>query len=303
MKHMKRIVSIVLALTMVLAMGIGAFAAEQKTITITDANYDSENPIEHKYEAYQILKGDVYGNELKNVVWGSAMKDAGQPVATTVLEELAGLEGKDEIEAFVKKYNNDALPTTGAQKLTGSAGTYSVKVDTGYYLIKDEDGSLAGKDAAYTAYMFKVVKDVTSNAKSGKPEVDKQVEDKNDETGYREEADHYIGEHFKFKLKATIPADADLKEYKSYLVRFVDTMSTGLDFVEINSVTVNGTATDAYTTTPATMTKDSRNWSLTIADVKAIAGEAFGNSAIEIVVEYTAKLNDNAVVSTAGTTT
>ena len=74
-KTFKKMLSLVIALAMVMAMGLTAFAAEGD-ITIkfpTDAKYAS-----HQYEVYQIFTGEVGedGKTLKNLKYGENTKTA-----------------------------------------------------------------------------------------------------------------------------------------------------------------------------------------------------------------------------------
>ena len=160
--------------------------------------------------------------------------------------------------------------------------------------------------------MIQVVDKATEfTPKKEVPSVDKEVKDEADDAeagsadGWGETADHEIGETFQFKLTATIPADANLKAYKTYAVTFNDTMSAGVTFEKINTVKVNGTAIDAsaYTST-ATAGQAGGSWTLSIADIKQISGVQLGDAAVTIEVEYDAHLNTAAAVNTAsGTTT
>lgn len=77
MKHLKRVIAILIAAIMVLSMMTTAFASSavegKHTLTITDASN------KHTYEAYQIFAGDLSKNEegkfvLSNIVWGSSVK-------------------------------------------------------------------------------------------------------------------------------------------------------------------------------------------------------------------------------------
>ena len=69
MKKMKKLLSLVLSVAMVVAMGITVFADTPTTYTLTIASSNSG----HTYEAYQVFTGDLAGNTLSNVVWGSGV--------------------------------------------------------------------------------------------------------------------------------------------------------------------------------------------------------------------------------------
>ena len=61
MKHLKKIVSIVLALTMVMAMAATAFAADNNEYVIK-INGNKDDKGDHSYQAYQIFAGDLADN-------------------------------------------------------------------------------------------------------------------------------------------------------------------------------------------------------------------------------------------------
>lgn len=84
MKRMKKIISILLAMAMVLGMGLTAFAdeSENKGYTITITNHELDNE-EHIYQAYQIFAGELEKDPadesgtkevLSNIQWGSGVK-------------------------------------------------------------------------------------------------------------------------------------------------------------------------------------------------------------------------------------
>src|SRR5699024_8067942 len=110
----------------------------------------------------------------------------------------------------------------------------------GYYLIKDADASLAGKDDAYTDYILQVVKDVSVDPKSDVPTVEKKVQENSDKydqnegygDGYNDVADWNIGDEVPFKLFVTLPDEDSWVDYTTYTYIFHDTMSTGLSLVE-----------------------------------------------------------------------
>lgn len=69
MKKMKKLLSLVLSVAMIVAMGVTVFADEAPTYTLTIYNEKSE----HTYEAYQVFAGDLSKNTLSNVQWGTGV--------------------------------------------------------------------------------------------------------------------------------------------------------------------------------------------------------------------------------------
>lgn len=294
---MKKFLAILLAAMMLLAM-TAAFADYTITYPTTGINTD------HTYEIYQIFTGDLSTNEdsdpiLSNVVWGQNAASAytkGDEVSEDILNTLMGTSGSDQDKLTeIKKYvdlTGDAYKT-----LTKTEGT--VTVPAGYYLIKDKDGSQADKHDAYTTYIVNVLNNLVITPKAVYPTVDKEVLDEagdddiyatgND--GWGESADHAINESFDFRLTATLPASTKYADYPTYKVTFVDTMSSGITFEQIDSVTVDGVAVTDYTCT-ATAGQAGGSWELVIADLKTIEGVDLTDGA-SIVVVYSAHLNEN----------
>lgn len=354
---MNKVLKGLVAVAATAAMAVAGFAgastamadpgtAPSYTITVKETNDN------HNFNAYQVFKGDlketkndqgvVTSSTLSNIEWGSGVSEAGKTAlytwanlsgadqtAAKVAEKLATNNGTTTAESFSKTLGAAANLTTTKTTLTQNTGktAYSGTVnEAGYYLVVDSKGStdLADKDA-YSAYIMQVVGNVTVDPKSSVPTVKKEVQDQKgdkdadstDPNGWGNTADHAIGESFKFRLTATIPANANLKAYDSYKVVFNDTMSKGITFEKINSVkvkygeTVLTLAESAYTKTDPTAvtgtTDGSKSWSLTIANLKNVVDKdnsetkfdaaALGTKDITVEVEYAAHLNAYADVT------
>lgn len=327
MKKMKRLLGVLLAAVMMLAMNITAFAENQKyTITINNSNTD------HQYEAYQVFAGDLSGETLSNVRWGSGVdtnKDVEEKTLLQALQDDSTLgtafdncstaadvadilatfsDNSEKVDAFatvVSKY----LSTSTGSAIEPTGENYVISnLPAGYYFVKDAK-ALTGHDA-YTKFILKLVDNVTVTPKSAIPTVKKEVLDETADAdsgssdGWGATADHAINESFQFKLTATLAPDTDYDAYETYKVIFNDTMSAGVTFESIASVTVDGQTVEStnYNCT-ATANQEGGSWTLTIDDIKAIVGVNLTDGA-EIVVIYNAHLNEKATVNhVSGTTT
>ena len=301
MKRMRKLAAALLATAMVFSMTPATFA-EGTTYGITAP----DNAV-HTYEIYQIFTGDLDANgTLSNIKWGqNGTGTVGEKVEESVLEAIKGATGTDaEKLAIISQYAN--LSSTAVGTVTNGS-TYNAA--PGYYLIKDKNGSLSDKDEAYTTYIVRVSEAMTITPKTAKPTVDKQVWDEAGDAetvgeNWGESADHAINESFQFKLKATLSADTDYAAYPKYKVVFNDTMSEGVTFESIESVTVDGVTVDAtgYACT-AVAGQEGGSWKLTIEDIKSISGVNIVDGAV-IEVIYKAHLNEKAKVNnTSGDTT
>ena len=299
MKHIKKLASLLLVLVMVFALATTAFA-EETTYSITINNSTAG----HTYEAYQIFTGDLATNEagnkvLSNIVWGSGVSEAGQTALGDAAAKAETLKTEADAKAFAKAVA-PYLTTAAGSANTVTDGKYVISgLAAGYYLVKDQDGSLTGDNDSYTEYIIQVVGNVTATPKSDVPEVQKKVKDINDstdttKTDWQDSADYDIGDSIPFQLKATL-AD-NVSSYTTYKVVFHDTLSKGLTYNNDAKVYIDGTETNGFTVTATVNDDGTTTLTVSCDDVKALGA---GNSSV-ITVEYTAKLNENAVLGSAG---
>ncbi|MDY2754161.1 MAG: hypothetical protein SOV22_11365, partial [Blautia obeum] len=173
MKKAKKLLGLLLTMVMMMSVAITAMA-EDETYSIT-INNSAEG---HTYEAYQIFTGDLSTNEdggkvLSNIVWGSGVSEAGQTALGDAAAKAETLKTEADAKAFAKEVA-PYLTTAAGSASTVTDGKYVISVLTpGYYLVKDQEGSLTGDNDAYTEYIVRVVGNVEANPKSDVPEVEK----------------------------------------------------------------------------------------------------------------------------------
>lgn len=339
-KVIKKLLAALLAVAMVCAMAIPAFAEN------SEGDVDSH----HTYSAFQIFKGDVEGNNIKdfkisNVDWGSniinnsddflnKLREADHigPLFTNansaqeVLAVISQWHDSDDYSiAFARfvchyLYSNDANPTYVVR--AGSNALTIPEAKAGYYLFVDTtDFSKDDSYHSYNSFLLMVTKgnwNVPITPKAEKPTVEKKVYDNPDGTstgGFGSSADHAINEKFQFQLTATLPDSTNraYDYYDKYSVIFHDTLSDGITYDkddELDSVVIksNGNTyniTDSSKYTIDTTDLESQNSFVVNIDVKACAKDTgFDlNDGATITVTYTAHLNDKAYVNTAGGST
>lgn len=339
-KVIKKLLAALLAVAMVCAMAIPAFAEN------SEGDVDSH----HTYSAFQIFKGDVEGNNIKdfkisNVDWGSniinnsddflnKLREADHigPLFTNaksaqeVLAVISQWHDSDDYSiAFARfvchyLYSNDANPTYVVR--AGSNALTIPEAKAGYYLFVDTtDFSKDDSYHSYNSFLLMVTKgnwNVPITPKAEKSTVEKKVYDNPDGTstgGFGSSADHAINEKFQFQLTATLPDSTNraYDYYDKYSVIFHDTLSEGITYDkddELDSVVIksNGNTyniTDSSKYTIDTTDLESQNSFVVNIDVKACAKDAgFDlNNGATITVTYTAHLNDKAYVNTAGGST
>lgn len=253
MKKIKSLAAILLSLTMLL-MAVPAFAAGAYSITIQN---DKEG---HTYEAYQIFAGDVASDEaqggnvegpiLSNITWGNGVNGTALLAALQAAdaEKYGECETAADVAEALGAENATAADAAAfaeiaasARHLTNAEGTATEPVGgnyvinnlaAGYYLVKDQNGSLEGDADAATEYIVQVLGNVTMEPKdSDIPTVEKKVSEEDyrrDDgygTTYNDVADWDIGDSVPFKLIGSIP---DMSAYDTYEYIFTDTLSNGL---------------------------------------------------------------------------
>ena len=303
-KAMKKLMAALLAVAMVCAMAIPAFAdgsSSTSTAPVTTLYTIAAPHNGHTYEIYQIFTGDYDPSNktmLTNIKWGKNGKGGavGDAVDQAILNELSGVASSaiDSAKlAVIEKY----VTLTNPVETIVDGG--SVEVAGGYYLIKDQDGSLSGSEP-YTTYLVSVVGTVTITPKSNDvPEFEKKLKDTNDSTGdvsdWQDSADY-----IPFRLQGTVPEDYG--SYKTYYYAFHDVEEAGLTF-DPSSVEVfvgdevNGTKIDASNYTVVTNPADGCTFEIVFDDLKNIP-TVTANSII--TVTYKSRLNENAVLGAQG---
>lgn len=284
------------AFALVLAMAVPAFADKANLYTISVPVGSN-----HTYQVYQIFTGDYSSDgKLSNIKWGQNSNSRGDGVSIgekvdeNVLNQLAAVAGKSDEDklAVIEQYAN--LSENGMDTVSASK---SIKVAAGYYLFKDTTTGISGN-----TYIAEVVGNVLIKAKNSHvPGFEKKLKDKNDTTdndfgGWQDVADHDIGDKIPFKLEGTVPADYDA-EYTSYYFAFHDEEEAGLTFnkdsVEVYVDDTKITAGFEVETSPT----DRCSFEVVFSDLKAIKDVHAGS---KIRVEYTATLNENAVIGGNG---
>lgn len=310
-KAMKKLMAALLAVAMVCAMAIPAFAdGSSSTSTAAVTLYTITAPKNgHTYEIYQIFTGDydaLQPSMLTNIKWGkNGTGKAGDAVEQTVLDELSGVASSASYSVkldVIEKY----VTLTNPVKTIVNGG--SVEVVGGYYLIKDQDGSVPSSET-YTTYIVSVVGNVDIKPKSSAvPEFNKKLKDTNDSTGevsrWQDSADYDIGDYIPFRLQGTVSKDFD--SYKTYYYAFHDVEEAGLTFdpssVKVfvgdeNGKLIPDTDYKVFTKKAGTTSDNDCTFEIVFDDLKKVTGVT-ANSII--TVTYKSQLNENAVLGAHG---
>ena len=347
---MKKIISLILCLMMVLAVASPVFAEERidHTHTITIAN-DNVNHPTYVYKAYQVFSGvlDETG-VLSNIDWGTgvngtallaalktidAYKDCNdaEDVASVLARDAAHdnavavafadlvatytvAKGAEDIEANrTYAYLNTANAKTST--FNDTTKNYEIKVEgDGYYLVinttipVDENGNVT-ENTTFSRHILQVVRDITISHKGTFPTSGKVINENGDKKNVNEAS---IGDVIDFDIWGTLPSN--IAFYDTYFYRFNDTMSKGLTFNNDVKVTIKNAGKPDVDVTQyfwigATKYDAVNGTQITIAiqDLLALRHltDANGDPVVidahtQVVVDYTATLNENAVIGVEG---
>ena len=313
MKRMKRIMALMLAAIMTMAMAVTSFAAEGATGTCTlTVNVKSTTPAQdlkgqtiNLYKLFDVTESGEAPNKnyaytvntqykatLASVLGISAnSKDEAFAEAVTQL----GTDNSTEVQNFANTFTTKALEgklaaTATSNKILDSNTAYTFSdLSAGYYLVyvtggKEIQSSLVTVDADRS----------TVNLKTEAPSITKKAD--------KETAE--IGQVVTYTVTGAIP---DTTGYDSYVYKINDELTKGLDFVN----NANGTActdnkvavkvaftdgTDASTApkTAALATNNSKKMSL---DLSTWVRANQGNKGKAFTVTYYAKVNEDAEVT------
>lgn len=312
MKLIKKMLAIMFAFMMVVGMGTKVNAKEgaqpdtKGSITITNAKKGES------YSIYKILNLDSYsyenndpgnGNYSYSLVgngdpWDKFITGSGYFTITdskyvTLKSDVNIADLAKAAIDYAKNPGNNVSATQSATLTQDGDQTFN-GLDLGYYLVDSTVGTLCGLDTTNPT--------VTIQEKNGTPTVAKKVkEDSKDTFESSNTAD--IGQTVKFQT--TITAQAGAQNYVLH-----DKMSNGLTF-DANSVSVSLKKNDSEQTKtlPNNDNKDYvlKTFELGETDPTCTFQIEFTkdfcdslNAGDQIIVSYSAMLNENAVVGNAG---
>lgn len=293
-KAMKKLMAALLAVAMVCAMAIPAFAAGGAGATTGEGKITIDNAvIGHTYKIYRIL--NLQYNETaksfryeKNNKWGAFVDEQSDKLAVdangvvTWKEGVSAENDDTPIKALAKaagKYVKDtpSLTADGSVKANSSTVIFD-NLPLGWYLVVSDLTSDAICSIDTTA------KQVTIKEKNGVPTVTKEVEYASGSWG--EGNDGNVGDTVNFQTTINV-TDGDPTNYVLH-----DQMSKGLTFKENSiAVKVNDTLITNYTV-------EYTNTDKCTFEISFPNGTLHTNDTV--VVTYSATINNDAVVGTTG---
>lgn len=263
MKRARRILSLMLCLLLVGSLTVTAFATEGDDNITYELTINNNNP-GHTYEAYQIFTGklaEVDGKQiLSDIEWGSAIANPETLLSKINAQTgLSALHGATTAAALAEKMANNVTTDSETIDLFAEVvGTYIREnsapcagrsngladqkytisgLSAGYYLVKDQDGTLNDKNDVYTKYIIRVLKTTEVTPKGDVPKVEKTINDTIDGT-FTNIEDFDVNDTAYYKWEGTLPSN--LKAYESYTYKFTDILPFGIKFLAIERIYIEG---------------------------------------------------------------
>ena len=299
-KAMKKLMAALLAVAMVCAMAIPAFAAtETGTITV-------DNAVNGKtYNFYRIMDIATHtdGNPYTGIVykvnneWSAFVKDSQWNTYFTVNTDNTVTVAKDTVDdsAFAEKFAAEAQKVlndhTPDYTCTAANGEAKVTAELGYYLVVSNgwDGSKPVICSLGTTTPNVIIKE-----KNGKPTIEKEVKE-NSTNNFGEENDASIGDIVEFKATVKVIDGAPV----NYVVH--DVMSNGLRFVNEGEhsvvVKVNDSVLSADNYTVNT-TRDTCTFDIVFKNIDDKTSVLNSNDLVTIT--YYAEVTADAVIGGTG---
>lgn len=315
MKLIKKMLAIMFAFMMVVGMGTKVNAqGNESTTTATTGTITIDNAVAGQtYSIYKVLELESYDKDnglysyKPAANWNSFFdstidkntqkpKGAGSTYITidsngyaTWIAEINDANKATFAKLALEYAKTNNINYNEKKNAEGNTVTFD-NLPLGYYLVDSSVGALCGLDTTNS--------EVTIQEKNGTPTVGKQVKE-NSTNKFGNNNTAYIGQTVEFKT--TITAQAGAQNYVLH-----DKMDAGLTFnndiqITLNSSTVNN---DSYNillksnSTPETKPLDDCTFEIDFS-------ETFCNSLKaddQIIVSYSATLNENAVIKGSGNT-
>ncbi len=312
MKKTNKIFSVVLALMLVFAMAIPAFAADAQTGDIIVSGTDIAPMEGRTIKAYKLLDAlAVDGDVNKGIVY-------------SIPEELKSFYevryGTDDpLGTFLTRINSAtaeqlhdfavaALAAAKAAGVTAATATVNAEANTatftglpfGYYVI--EDATIPAADATDTVVSALMLQTTSKNIqlKASIPTIEKKIDGTNDKDGTTTGLVDYntaaVGETVPYVVTSVVP---DMSGYDSYIFKAHDTLSKGLEFVDGSvSIVINNTtlAAEQFTVTESTNAEGEETLVIEILNFIGFKSDK-GNP---ITIKYSAKVTEDAVKGVEG---
>lgn len=289
MKNLKKLSGILLAIAVLLACTVTAFAERGNIGSIT-----VDNPINGQdYTAYKIFDVSYTDGGSATYAYTIASDSKWYPLVSTYATEANGLKlTPSAIGGVTNTIYNVTFTNSGEHTFSAAAfaqylqGKAIPSEETGTTLNDNGDGTVSATGLALGYYYVKSTSGTIANLTTTNPTV--TIHDKNDfkftkSDGGTESVK--VGDTVTYTITGKVP---DTTGYSTYKYEINDTMTEGLTFSGINSINVTVGGEPLTSNITKTETTHGFKLEITVKNLQDKVGK-------DIVVTYTAKVNDKAV--------
>ncbi len=323
MKNIRKVVSLLLTVIMILSLSLTAFAAEypssdeRNSFSITVTNENTNISISGKtYYAYKIFDVTYDTNEHYSYTIADEFTGFTYTVGETTYSGSSLVTYLETIDSDTVALNQfaEAALTYVTDNLVAASGTVTIGdnaetgvielTEPGYYLVAGSATATSDDETEVVAACSLTTTDpqVEVKVKADAPSIEKKITDEEaaDETGKYSTAS--VGDTIPYELTSTVP---DMTGYEKYYYVVTDTFSEGLTYNEDLAIIVG--------TTTLSVTNDLTD-SGAVYDVNVEIDQSSGETTLtivfhnfiqyttgdSIVITYSATINEDAVVGTDG---
>lgn len=307
MKRMKKLASLILAVVMVLSMTVAAFAEETNyTITVKHQSGTNVSLAGNTYKAYKLFdvtyntERDAYAYtiapEFENFSYSRVRGE-------DLIEYVAGLgNNSEELNAFAQSVfsyiteNNIAFKAS--EKVAEGADSVVLNVgEPGYYLVSGTATTENGESVIAACALNTAAPNTEVNVKADAPSLEKKIIENDKAVDANNAA---IGDTVHYQITSKVP---NMTGYEKYYFVVNDTLSAGLTFGEINKNSVqvkignaNKTMDDDYTVEVSKNADGTTSMAIIFKNFVQYKDQV----GADIVIDYTAVINENAVIGSEG---
>jgi fimbrial isopeptide formation D2 family protein/LPXTG-motif cell wall-anchored protein len=307
MKRMKKLASLILTVVMVLSMTVAAFAEETNyTITVKHQSGTNVSLAGNTYKAYKLFdvtyntERDAYAytiaSEFENFSYSRVRGE-------DLIEYVAGLgNNSEELNAFAQSVfsyiteNNIAFKAS--EKVAEGADSVVLNVgEPGYYLVSGTATTENGESVIAACALNTAAPNTEVNVKADAPSLEKKIIENDKAVDANNAA---IGDTVHYQITSKVP---NMTGYEKYYFVVNDTLSAGLTFGEINKNSVqvkignaNKTMDDDYTVEVSKNADGTTSMAIIFKNFVQYKDQV----GADIVIDYTAVINENAVIGSEG---
>lgn len=248
MKHSKKILALLLAVVLVLALSVCAFAAENYSITVKNTN-NAVSINSNTYNAYKIFDATYSGDHVAYTVSkefsGFSYNDKTGDALIAYVGTLT--DKREELDAFAKAAlaYASAKPIAPAGTATASDESATINLTApGYYLVTGTATAPGNQTVTAACSLTTAKPTVTVKPKVDAPSIDKKIVEGSTDVSANTAN---IGDSVQYKITSSVP---DMQGYVKYYFVMEDTLSKGLTFNNDLTITLGGktlTADKDYT--------------------------------------------------------